>query len=1061
MNRIFNIIWSVTKEKWVVVSEKVKSNGKVPKSSLLSIAVFSAIFAASAAAYALDPGALPEGVQITAGAGSVATSGNSMTVNQSSQQMIANWNSFNIGQDASVHFVQPNVSSTALNRIADQNPTQIFGSLSANGQVFLLNPSGIIFGKNARVDVGGLVASSLDMSDSDFLASRYKFSNGGNAGEIINQGSINIIPGGVVALIGTKVTNEGVVNVGSGSVALAAGNQVSLDLKGDGLITLAVDEGTVDALAQNKGLLKADGGLVIMTAKAADALTQSAVNNSGIIQARSLQQKDGHIMLDAVGGMTTVSGTLDASSPDGKGGQVVATGDRVLVKSGAHLTASGLTGGGEVLVGGNWQGKDTSIHQATGTIVESGALLEANSTDTGNGGTVVAWSDVTNPLSVTRAYGTFEAMGGPKGGDGGRIETSGHWLDVAGSQGGASATLGQGGLWLFDPYNVTIDNVSPEGAGSYSGTGALLDPYIWTPSASGSHILNTDISDKLDKNYVVTVTTTGGTAAEPGNITVSAPIRKTLGSSDATLNLDAAGSIIINAQIINTVGTLNINLKSGTGSISGIGDITGNGNGAMTFNVGGNVSGTYSGNITDRTSLDKLGQGTLILAGNNSYTGLTDILAGTLKATNTNALGTKLNGTRVENGATLEIGSDIANQEFLQLNGNGVNNGGALVINGGNYTFSGAIQLQTASLITATGGTLTLTNTAEGVYGSGGLTVSGTGGVIFNGSIGSGSYLNSFTGSAGTTLTIKGGVVNTHGSQTYNGPTTFDATSGSLTTLRIAQLGNFTGLGVITVANNQTLTFEGIPGQGVNVDFINPLNDFSTVSATYVNNVRLIDKNALTLSNIDGSGTIDIATLTNDLTVSGLIMTSNATATALILNAGKNEIAGTKTGGDIILDGGTISVGLGGRATLYTGSISGSSALASYISLSGTGRFRYNRDELTTYSSLDTPLASGLYGIYREQPVLNVTPSSHTMFYGDSLPLFTVALYEGYVNGDTDPILTSANASWGVDGDQSASFNYIAGPHNVRYTGGLVSGFGYGFTDKITSTNELTITARP
>ncbi len=1048
MNRIFNVIWSTTKEKWVVVSEKVKSNGGVPKSSLLSIAVLSSLLAAGSPAYAIDPGALPAGGQITAGAGSIGASGTRMTVNQSSQQMVANWSSFNIGADASVQFVQPNVSATALNHIADQNPTQILGSLSANGKVFLLNQSGIIFGKNARVDVGGLVASSLEMRDSDFLAARYKFSNSGNAGDILNQGSINTVPGGVVALIGPKVTNEGAIAANGGSVALGAGNQVSLDLKGDGLITFTVDEGAVDALAENKGLVKADGGLVVMTARAADVLTQSAVNNSGIVQARSMEEKEGRIMLDAVGGMTTVSGTLDASSTDGRGGQVVATGDRVWVKDGAHLTASGLTGGGEVLVGGNWQGKDTAIHQATGTLVESGALLEANATDTGNGGTVVVWSDVTNPLSVTRAYGTFEAMGGPNGGDGGRIETSGHWLDVAGSQGGASATFGQGGLWLLDPYNVTIDNVSPSGGGSFSGT----SPYTWTPGAIGSHILNTDISNKLNTNIIVTITTNGGGSSESGDISVMAPINKTSGTADATLNLTAAGSIFIGADIGNTKGTLHINLTSGTGNISGTGNMTGNGNGETDFTVGGNVSGIYSGNITNRATVDKYGVGTLVLSGDNSYTGLTDIFSGTLKVISPNALGTTLNGTRVESGATLEIGNSVTNEEFLQLNGNGVNGGGAFV-NTGNYSFNGAIQLQTAATITSAGGTLTLSNTGEGIYGSGSLIVAGNGTVIIDGTVGEGTLLASFEGSAGTTLAINGGIVKTSGAQTYSGLTTFGNGSG---TILQTSGSDITAPGQVTSTVGQ-LTFDAGIG---NVSLNNTSNDFLTVLVQSAGAVSLIDANALILSGINASGAIDIATLTNNLTVNATIATTNATPTAIVLNAAKNTGAGTATGGDIIWNAGTIDVGSGGIATLYTGSISGSTALASLIG-SGSGRFRYNSDELTkNYSTINAPLTTGRYAIYREQPLLNVTPHTASITYGDAIPSFTVALYDGYSNGDTAPGVTGT-AVWAVGGSKSSSNNYVQGDHNVLYTTGLASNLGYGFTDKTLSINELTIEAKP
>ncbi len=201
MNRIYNIIWSKTKERWIVVSEKVKGNGKVPSSPLRSIALLTTMFATAGPAYALDPGALPTGARITSGSATIATSGAKMTVNQFSQKMIANWQSFNIGENASVNFNQPNSAAAALNRISDQNPTQIMGSLSANGQLFLLNQAGIIFGKTATVNVGGLVASSLNMLDSDFLDAKYKFTNGGSAASILNQGSINIADGGILAFI--------------------------------------------------------------------------------------------------------------------------------------------------------------------------------------------------------------------------------------------------------------------------------------------------------------------------------------------------------------------------------------------------------------------------------------------------------------------------------------------------------------------------------------------------------------------------------------------------------------------------------------------------------------------------------------------------------------------------------------------------------------------------------------------------------------------------------------------------------------------------------------------
>ena len=175
--------------------------------------------------------ALPTGGQITAGAGAIAQSGNAMTVTQDSDRMITQWQSFNIGADAQVQFLQPSASSVALNRVLDGKPSEILGTLTANGQIYLLNAGGILFGHGAQVDVGALFASlicgylgetfgalfasTLDMSDKDFLSGRDVFSNGGKAGPLINQGDIK---GGVVALIAPQVRNEGTITAHRGSV---------------------------------------------------------------------------------------------------------------------------------------------------------------------------------------------------------------------------------------------------------------------------------------------------------------------------------------------------------------------------------------------------------------------------------------------------------------------------------------------------------------------------------------------------------------------------------------------------------------------------------------------------------------------------------------------------------------------------------------------------------------------------------------------------------------------------------------------------------------------------
>jgi filamentous hemagglutinin family protein len=521
MNKIYRIIWSAVKEKWLVVSEKVTAKGCCPAATVGALTL-SALLAAGGGAFALEPGALPTGGQITSGSASIATSGSRMTVNQSSQQMIANWNSFNIGVNAGVNFIQPNKQATALNRIQDQNPTQILGSLSANGKVFLLNPSGIIFGQSARVDVGGLVASSLNMLDNDFLSGKYLFSNSGTAGSLLNQGNITA-NGGVVALIAPKVTNEGSISTPGGSTLLAAGNRVSLDFAGDGLISYTVDQGAVDALVENKGLIKADGGMAVMTARAAGSLTQAVVNNSGIIEARMLTAVGGKILLDADGGTTTVSGTLDASSSTGKGGSIVATGERILLKDGALLTATGATGGGEVLVGGDWQGSGT-LHQATTVKMEAGAVTDASATQQGDGGKVVLWSDVHNADSLTTAHGSVLAQGGAQGGNGGQVETSGHSVDIDGFRVDTLAPQGKAGLWLIDPYNYTIGSTQATAIGTALNTGNV------TVTTTASN------------------TTYGGStnAGDVGSINVNSPITKASGTA-TTLTLQAHDRVIVNA----------------------------------------------------------------------------------------------------------------------------------------------------------------------------------------------------------------------------------------------------------------------------------------------------------------------------------------------------------------------------------------------------------------------------------------------------------------------------------------------------------------------------------
>ncbi|WP_041641252.1 beta strand repeat-containing protein [Magnetococcus marinus] len=489
--------------------------------------------------------ALPTGGNITVGEGSIYQSGVNMVIEQTSSKLIANWESFQIGADAQVTFQQPSASSIALNRVMSAGASEIFGRLNANGQVFLINPSGVIFGQNARIEVGGLVASTLDLSDDDFMQENYRFSAGESTGSIENWGSLNAAEGGYIALLSPRVRNEGDISAPKGTAVLAAGDEVSVDLYGDSLIKLTVHKGTLDALAENKGLVMASGGVALLSAKGVDAVHRAVVNNSGTVEAGGITTQGGRIFLTAAGGDVTNAGTLDVTSEQAKGGSITMTGETTTIASGARLNASGATGGGEIQVGGSWQNSNPDVAQSQQTVVEQGAELKANATDSGDGGTVVVWSDIHNVEGKTRVHGVVEAKGGEQGGDGGQVETSGHHLDVTGIQLALDAPKGAGGLWLLDPNNIEITNATSNLDDSSAPT--------YTSTDDGSQIDVATIEAQLNAGVVVKIqTASAGTNAEDGDIIINADISKTSGD-DASLILYAYGNIVMDGHSITSI----------------------------------------------------------------------------------------------------------------------------------------------------------------------------------------------------------------------------------------------------------------------------------------------------------------------------------------------------------------------------------------------------------------------------------------------------------------------------------------------------------------------------
>ncbi|EQA8868207.1 filamentous hemagglutinin N-terminal domain-containing protein, partial [Citrobacter braakii] len=618
MNKIYRLKFDKHRNELVVVSELTvgagKTQGTVRGSRELAgclspLALLTGLILGLLPAMTLANPPLPTGGNIVAGQGGINSSGNQMTVNQNSQNMVVNWNSFDIGKNHTVQFIQPGSSSAVLNRVTGGHESQILGTLQANGQVFLINPNGVLFGGGAKVNTAGFMASTKGISDADFMKGARTFSGGSKAGtQIINQGNLSVTKGGFIVLAADRVSNSGTITAPSGKVVLASAQTVTLQLDGQGLTSVTTNGSVVNALVENHGLVAASDGKVWLTAKGRDMLLNTVVNNNGTLAATGLTERGGSIVLDGGdSGVLTQAGILLA---DGKssGGKITVEGENIHLASGSLISATGKAGGGEVHVGGGWQGKDRSLHNASKVVMDKGASIDVSSTQTGNGGTVTLWSD-----DYTGFRGNIRAQGGSFSGNGGQVETSSlNNLQVFGNV-DSSAAQGKGGNWLLDPADVTI--VSTGGDANIGNTSG-----IFSPTASGSQILNTSINDQLNNGASVTVKTSGtDSAGQLGNITVNADINKTAGG-DAKLTLLADHNITIASHNItssDSANALDVNLKAGNTSENS--SITLN-NVKIATNGGDVLLGqaNATNNVIVKVTNDKISAGNITIEGKSS-----------------------------------------------------------------------------------------------------------------------------------------------------------------------------------------------------------------------------------------------------------------------------------------------------------------------------------------------------------------------------------------------------------------------------------------------------------
>ena len=526
------------------------------------------------AALASPAHANPVGGTVSAGAATISGQGTPVVqVNQNSDRAVIDWKSFNIAPNETTRFNQPSATSAVLNRIHDQNPSQILGSLSANGQVMLVNPNGMLFGKDSRVDVSGLVATSASISTQSFMsATPLSFGQPGLPDSaVINQGAITVDNAGLAALVAPEVRNEGTITAKTGKVVLASGDTMTLDLYGDQLVSVAASDKIKTQRIDQSGRIEAAGGEVVLTTADAAKVIDRVINMDGWVDVNGLTQEAGSIILHAGGGTANVTGEMHANGTQGWGGKLQITGENVKIGAGALLTASGTTGGGQVLIGGDYLGGGTTPRAKT-TIIEEEAQIRANATEQGNGGRVIVWSD-----ERTDFAGMIQAKGGLLSGDGGFVETSSKEILRSHGLVDASAPKGTGGMWLLDPNNIAITtNASANVAGAPT----------YTTTDDTAVVDRDDIQTSLNGGTSVTITTgTAGGNSQAGNITVTDSITKSAGGA-ASLSLIARNNIVVNNNISSSSGALNVTLRADSEN-DGVGGITMT-NAAITSN-GGNV----------------------------------------------------------------------------------------------------------------------------------------------------------------------------------------------------------------------------------------------------------------------------------------------------------------------------------------------------------------------------------------------------------------------------------------------------------------------------------------
>jgi filamentous hemagglutinin family protein len=885
------------------------------RSLLATTALQGAVLIVLAAPAAAQPApkAAPVGGQVVAGSASIAQTPSTTTITQSTSRAAVNWKSFDVGSQETVTFNQPNASSVTLNRVTGPDPSQIAGHITANGQVVLTNQSGVVFTQGAQVDVATLVVSAAGITNQNFMAGKMVFDIPANPNaRIVNAGTISVAQTGLAALVAPQVSNTGLITARLGHVVLAGASTETVDLYGDGLLSLNVSnqvatapvgpDGTpVKVLVTNSGVIRADGGTVQLTAAAVDGLVQNLVTAGGKISANSVGSHTGTVVATGIGGSVVVTGSISAAGHQAgtSGGNIALNAsDSVSLAPTARVTASGRAGGGTIAVGttlARAQGGSsvTPTMTAKNTSIAAGASVAADATGQGNGGRVTVLS-----TQSTAMAGKITARGGPHGGNGGTVEISGLQGYSVTGQVDVSAAQGAAGTILLDPFDLTVADSSAQGeATAATPTGSPANTVAYNDTNS-SEFVSIQTINGFSGNIVLQ-------AQNNLNVQYTSAGMNTINPTATSLTMQAGNNLNIDSGIAINLGTGNVVLAGGWDFVHSVTT----GTGGLFFNTSNGTDATGPVTITASSVTLQAGSGGINLS-SNTLLGTSGSPLTTLDMSTLGSISQPADTSGGMNVSTLQSTSGVTGNVALS----GSNN---VVASLGSFSTNGNFALVDTSGLTVAGPVVAGTVSAPNASNTQSITLTTGGTLALTGTLNAGSVGLIALGA----ITEPTGVIFAN---TLTGPTaTTPATSASLGGANsISNLGTFATSGSLSLSDTLALT-------------VNAAVSGSSVALS--SQGALVETSAGSITATAASGAVNL-TAGGSIALGGTVSATGASASvSLIANGG--SITETVSSSDT---GIVNTTSLGGSATstvTLDNSSGGGNSIANLGSFSSSGNF--------------------------------------------------------------------------------------------------------------------------